>query len=486
MTPDSHRAPSRRLTTRWSSLSWRLAMLIISLLAVSAVVTAVYAAATVRTNAEEANTESMRNVHLSVAQTLEQSGADVRRYEENELANRKGLLRDLTNAQLAMLSQLAASVDRGEMNLEAAQSAAERTLFNFRYGIDDYFFAFTPEMVSIVEPNPTFRGDMIDYRDANGKAFFREFQQVALGPGAGFVDYVGTRVGATEPAAKTSYVAYFAPWAWVIGTGVYLDDIEAEAATRRAQSIDDLNAALDGVRFAESGFFFVIDGEGALVAGPTNRQAADLADSADGQRLAAELIAAASEPGPQPIAVSADASLDGTSQRWLFGVSEVQPMDWILVSAVPEAQLTSTANRLALRQTVLIAVVLAIGLAIGLLTSRRIVRPVQDLTTAAVALEEGSFSSASLDDAAGRKDEVGGLARAFQRMAVEVVERERALRERVSRLEVVIDRAKVDQDVSTIAGTDFFADLERQAAELRRQGRPGGEADSAPADNESS
>jgi HAMP domain-containing protein len=473
-TPPAGQAPAaaegrRRLRPRFgSSLSWRLAVLIISLLAVSAVVTALYAASTVRGNAEANNRESMANVHRSVGQTLEQAASDVQRFEETALANRKALVRDLTDAQLQAMDQLNAAVGRGSLSLAAAQVIAGQMLFDFRYGAGDYFFAFTPEMVSIVEPNPTFRGDMIDYRDANGKAFFREFQQVALGPGSGYVDYVGTRVGAAEPSPKVSYVALFEPWDWVVGTGVYLDDIEAEAASRLAEAEAGLSAVLDGVSFAGAGFFFVLDGEGAVLAGPDDHDVDALQRTDWGRELAATLIGVGVDAGNDVAPLVVDAQFDGEDTGWRFGVSRIPSEDWVLVSAVPLAELTRSANALALRQVLLSAVVLCIGLAIGLLTSRRIVRPVQDLTAAARALEDDRFDPGALDKAAARRDEMGALARAFRRMAAEVVERERALRDRVSRLEVVIDRHKVNDEISAITESDFFRNLERQAEELRK------------------
>lgn len=54
-------------------------------------------------------------------------------------------------------------------------------------------------------------------------------------------------------------------------------------------------------------------------------------------------------------------------------------------------------------------------------------------------------------------------------MAAEVVARERALRAQVSRLQVVIDRTKVDQEIAEITDTDFFQGLERRAEALRRR-----------------
>ncbi|MEI8001219.1 MAG: cache domain-containing protein [Actinomycetes bacterium] len=455
-------------SARWSSLSWRLAVLIIVLLATSAVVTAGFAATTVRSNTESMNNESTVNTHRSVAKIVDQARTDTNRYEQTTLATRKAFLQDLTNAQVSALDQLNGAAQRGEISLANAQEVGKQMLFDYRYGAGDYFFAFTPDMVSIVEPNPTFRGDMLDYRDPNGKAFFREFQQVALGPGSGYVDYVGTRVGASVPAPKVSYVTYYAPWQWVVGTGVYLDDIAAEAATRLTQAKQDLGISLERVRFASTGFFFVIDRQGAVVASPPGHGVSRIADTAWGRSLTRELIATAPKGGG--IArVERSARFGRSTTGWQFGVSTAKSNDWILVSAVSADQLHRSADQLALQQVLVSLVVLVIGLAIGLLISRRIVRPVRDLTGAALALEEDRFDPEALDAASSRRDEVGGLARAFRRMAAEVVARERLLRERVSRLQVVIDHSKVADEITQITESDYFRNLERQAEELRKR-----------------
>lgn len=451
-------------------------MLIVGLLAASALITTLYAASTERSNEGRRNDESIRNVHQSVALTLEETDAKIRDFTDKALADRKQLLKDLTNAQLGAMASLDASVRSGAVTLTSAQEAASQTLYDFRYGSDDYFFAFTPDMVSIVEPNPTFRGNMLDYRDPNGKAFFREFQQVALGPGSGYVDYVGTRVGESVPAPKISYIAYFAPWQWVIGTGVYLDDIDAAAVAQFRAATAELSGSLERVRFADEGFFFVLEREGGVLAGPVSRSLEQLGAGGSDADLVDRLLAVAPDDGTI-VSLDADARLGGREQRWYFDVSSVGSKRWVLVSAVPKRVLVEAANELAVRQVLLAGLVLVLGLALGLTASRRIIRPVRQVTSAASALENDEFDPTSLDAAAGRRDEVGVLARTFRRMAAEVVERERALRDRVRRLEVVIDQKKVAEEINTIVETDFFRRLEAKADSLRRSddatGHPG-------------
>ena len=46
--------------------------------------------------------------------------------------------------------------------------------------------------------------------------------------GAGIVNYRWPKPGAEAPVAKTSYIQLFEPWGWIIGSGVYVDDVQAE------------------------------------------------------------------------------------------------------------------------------------------------------------------------------------------------------------------------------------------------------------------
>ncbi len=98
-----------------------------------------------------------------------------------------------------------------------------------RYGGDGYFWIndMTPRMVA--HPmKPKLEGtDLRATADPNGKHLFVAFVDVVKAHGAGFVDYVWDKPGAGKPVPKLSYVAGFAPWQWVVGTGIYIDDVDA-------------------------------------------------------------------------------------------------------------------------------------------------------------------------------------------------------------------------------------------------------------------
>ena len=97
-------------------------------------------------------------------------------------------------------------------------------------------------------------------------------------------------------------------------------------------------------------------------------------------------------------------------------------------------------------------------------------RQVARVTSAAAAIEGGTFEADSLDGLAERPDELGQLARVFQRMGREVAARERRLQQQVRELSIEIDESRKARQVAEITETDYFQDLQRRARELRARG----------------
>ena len=98
-------------------------------------------------------------------------------------------------------------------------------------------------------------------------------------------------------------------------------------------------------------------------------------------------------------------------------------------------------------------------------------RAVRELETAAAAVEKGRFDRDSLDEVARREDELGQLARVFQRMASEVKASEERLEQQVRELRISIDQDRKAREVAAITGSSIFEALEKKAEELRARRR---------------
>ena len=118
----------------------------------------------------------------------------------------------------------------GVLTREAAQKQALSVVRGLRYDQDDYFWINDLTPVMIMHPaNPKLDGQNLSaIRDPDGFAIFNEFVTLAKAKGVGMVDYRWPKPGAAEPVAKTSYIQLFEPWGWIIGSGVYVDDVQAQ------------------------------------------------------------------------------------------------------------------------------------------------------------------------------------------------------------------------------------------------------------------
>ncbi|QQZ39303.1 methyl-accepting chemotaxis protein [Pseudomonas sp. SK3(2021)] len=118
----------------------------------------------------------------------------------------------------------------GSLDRATAQKQALSAIRNLRYDQSDYFWINDLTPVMVMHPtNPKLDGQNLSaIRDPDGFALFNEMVAVAKAKGAGMVNYRWPKPGASEPVQKTSYVQLFQPWGWIIGSGVYIDDVEVE------------------------------------------------------------------------------------------------------------------------------------------------------------------------------------------------------------------------------------------------------------------
>jgi methyl-accepting chemotaxis protein len=131
-----------------------------------------------------------------------------------------------------------AAAQKGDITVDDAQKRAMARVSALRYGNNDYFWINDMQPRMVMHPvKPEMNGkDLASYKDPNGKLLFVDMVDVVKKDGAGFVPYEWPKPGFDKPQPKLSYVIGFAPWNWIIGTGVYIDDLSAQtwASTQRA------------------------------------------------------------------------------------------------------------------------------------------------------------------------------------------------------------------------------------------------------------
>ncbi len=148
--------------------------------------------------------------------------------KHNLLEDRQVKTRNLVEAAYSVLAYYQQQQSNGLMTASDAQLAAKRTIYNMRYDDGQYFWINDMQMQMVMHPiKPELDGnDVSRTEDSNGKAIFADMVRTVRSEGEGFVDYLWAKPGMKDPVEKISFVKGFEPWDWVIGSGIYIDDVE--------------------------------------------------------------------------------------------------------------------------------------------------------------------------------------------------------------------------------------------------------------------
>jgi methyl-accepting chemotaxis protein len=110
-----------------------------------------------------------------------------------------------------------------------AKRAALDEIRTLRYSGSEYFWVNDMQPRMIMHPiKPELDGkDLAENKDPTGKFLFMDMVNTVRANGAGFVYYMWPKPGSDNPVEKISYVKGFAPWGWIVGSGVYGDTIDS-------------------------------------------------------------------------------------------------------------------------------------------------------------------------------------------------------------------------------------------------------------------
>lgn len=150
--------------------------------------------------------------------------------EKKLMEEKQNALQDVLAIAYTLIEAYSHKVDNKEMTVSEAQKNALVVISELRYRDNDYFWVNDLEPRMLMHPNfPNLVGtNLVDDTDPTGKHLFVEMVHIVKEKGEGFVYYMWPKPDGKEPVAKLSYVKLFKPWGWVIGSGIYVDDVQVE------------------------------------------------------------------------------------------------------------------------------------------------------------------------------------------------------------------------------------------------------------------
>lgn len=168
-------------------------------------------------------------VALAVAGFLLQAGFWLHSERRGILKQKQEKAQNLVETAYSIVVQYHDMEQDGKISRREAQQRSIAIIRGMRYEGDNYFWINDLHPSMVMHPSkPQLDGkDLSDLKDPKGKALFVEMANTVRKSGSGFVSYMWPKPGQGEPIPKLSFVKGFEPWGWVIGTGIYVDDVDA-------------------------------------------------------------------------------------------------------------------------------------------------------------------------------------------------------------------------------------------------------------------
>lgn len=314
-------------------------------------------------------------------------------HEESVLNIRKNEIETNVNLVSNIISNYYNDYLKGNISLNTAKSKAISSIKKIRYSDDVGYFWIndtgTPYPKMIMHPTlPHLDNEILDdpiFNCALGREenLFKAFVDVTRENGEGYVDYLWpkpTPEGLSEIQPKISYVKLFKPWKWIVGTGVYIDDIEKEKQNRIEKVQDELNETIPRLKVGESGYFFIFDKNGDVLVHPNLRgeNISDRKNPLTGRILTDELIKAV-ETDSKSLNYLWDKP--GFENEFRFKkiayVAYFEPLKWYIASSIYIDDLEKHIEKLI--KLIIIAVIIA-TLSVGVISNiiaRSITKPIR-------------------------------------------------------------------------------------------------------------
>lgn len=344
---------------------------------------------------------------------------------------------------------------RGILTEEEARRAALESVQRLRYGKHDYFFIYDANDVAISHPDPKVRGrNMSASRDVKGNPVQKIMREMTRHRPDGFCTMYWPKLGGTKPFPKLLYFRLYPEWNWLVGTGVYIDDIDGDTEKKMGNMMALLRRTIGEVKVADTGYFTLFNGKKKILIHPSlsGTDGSRLGENAMGADSLDKLMKAARDPSV-PLKYLWDKPDHPGQYRFLkySHVERFAPLDWFITSSVYQDEMERPAKIIIGRQIIfMIIFLLFCMLAVYLLLSR-VTGPLAKLTRHAEHLRRSDF--VITDEGSGEllsirfPQEVSRLARTMWNMEGRLSEYLKTLRETTAARERMESELRIAREI---------------------------------------
>lgn len=372
----------------------RLLLVIISISLTAIVSIYIMVNLSFRKTAEKIANDNTRNLLDIAMLTIETNHRGLNYHREYATNLRKNERIHIVNFAKSIIEDLYRDYQDGKISEAEAKRQAIKFINNYRYDNGNgYIWINNTELPIpriIVHPiYPEYNNKLstapLFYTTADSSSITVMAVDICLKQGSGFIEYFWAKPSDTVEAEinrKVSYVSYFEPWQWILGTGVYLEDIEEDSEQRKAAMLKDLDNTMGRIHIAESGYFFIFKSDKELLLHPYLKT-----DDPDSNiyyssfQLMEKIMQAERSPDKtyEYTWINPAIPEDKTKHKKKVYIEYFEPLDWYVCASIYEDEINKPATLLRRKVLYFALIFIILTTIVSLIMSESLARPMRNL-----------------------------------------------------------------------------------------------------------
>ncbi len=399
----------------FSSVIFRKALfLVIGLIIIYTIILAVFVIPKVEDSIHTLEEKNAKEALSKIVTISKNVYIDLESYKKDALEKHKKDLKETTDAVWTTLFK----------NKSITKDEIIRTMKHIRYGKDGYFWIndFEPKM--IMHPfTPYLDGESLkDFKDPNGVFLFNEMVQVATKNQEGYVAYSWPKPDEKNPQSKISYVRVYPKFSWIIGTGVYIDDIDKEVHKRKDELKMQLKRIIKETKIGKTGYLYVFDSTGLLIAHPDKAidgtSIKDFINPTTQKHLLTDLIEA-SRTKEKVFKYKWNRLNDKKNFIYekIAWIEYIPELDWYVGSSVYDDDFKDSVDSVLMYVSMIAFLAICLAIFLSYLFLKNLLEPILKLSKFATTVASGDYSMRCNIK---QNDEIGILAKEFNTMVLTI------------------------------------------------------------------
>jgi diguanylate cyclase (GGDEF)-like protein len=416
---------------------------------------------------EEQNAKEVLNKVVLLTDNVAQSLED---FQKESLQKHKQALKNITDVVHSMMKDTYNEAKNDPDMLEARKKVLFDRISKVRYGNNNYLFVVDYNATMLSHPYIEKGSDMRHIYDIKGQPIVPRIIDVARKYGEGFTHYWWKKNnGGEEPYEKLTYSRNCPQLKVVVGTGVYIDDIQHEIGKRKRELFDALRMIMKETKIGKTGYIYIFDKERMIIHPNSNIDGLNfrkLPNPGKGTYIYDDLVKAAKGSGVLRYKWDKPTDKGHYVYDKISWIRYVPSMKLYVVSSAYVSELEAVANTLHNRIILLGLLILVLSLLFSTYYLHRLFAPVCSLTKTANEIAKGNYS---IRATVATDDEIGVLAKNFNTMVDRLEEQIMNLDQKVKEKTEKLKQLAITDSLTGLYNRRYFSEMALEIFELEKR-----------------